>query len=104
MSIDNRSDNAEKSFAFEEKQSFETEARCCKIFGLWVAEKLGLEGDDADTYAKTVIEANLEEPGFEDVIRAVTKDLTEKGLDVDREELCTELDNALQEAKAQLEK
>ena len=33
------------------------EARCCKLFGLWVAEQLGLEGADAETYAKSVVEA-----------------------------------------------
>jgi hypothetical protein len=43
-----------------------------------VAEKLGLSGADADAYAKSVVMADFEEAGEEDVFRKVRKDLDDK--------------------------
>ena len=100
--LDDRGEAKEKKFAYEEKQSFDIEARCSKLYGLWAAEKLGLSGQDADTYALTIVEANLEEPGFDDVLRAVQKDFDAKSLSVPSDEMKQELDKALQEAKRQL--
>ncbi len=68
-SFDDRKDAFEKKFAHDEELAFKVEARTCKLFGLWAAEQLGLEGADADAYAREVIGANLEEPGFDDVKR-----------------------------------
>jgi hypothetical protein len=102
--LEDRGEAYEKQFAFQEKQSFDVEARCSKLFGLWAAEKIGLSGSDADTYALSIVEANLEEPGFDDVLRAVRKDFKEKSLDVSDAEMCKELDKALAEAKRQLDK
>ena len=100
--FDNREKSFENKYAFEEKQSFDVEARCSKLFGLWVAEQLGLEQPDANTYAMSVVECNLEEPGFDDILRKVRRDLDEKGLDIDDRLMKVELDKALQEAKNQL--
>ena len=55
--FDKRQDGFENKFAHDEKLDFAIEARACKIFGLWIAEQLGLDGDDAMTYACTVVEA-----------------------------------------------
>jgi len=100
--MDDRKDGFEKKFAYQEKQSFDVEARCSKLYGLWAAEKLNLSGADASTYAMTIVEANLEEPGFDDVLRAVQKDFDAKGVEVSREEMKNQLDKMLQEAKRQL--
>lgn len=94
----------ESKYAHEEKTSFNVEARCSKLYGLWAAEKLGLEGPDARTYAGEVVESNLEEPGFEDVLRKVRADFDEKGLDVSEHMMRKELDKALEEAKRQVMK
>lgn len=99
-----RRDRAEKEFAFQQKQGFEVEARTSKLFGLWIAEKLGLQGADADTYALTVVEANLEEPGFDDVLRKVRADLDHKGVAYNEIDLCEQLDECLSQARIQLSK
>lgn len=101
-SFKDRENAFENKFAHDEQIDFATEARCCKLFGLWVADKLGLEGDDADTYAKKIVEANLEEPGFGDVLRKVQADLADKNLEIVQKVLETELDNALTEARMQI--
>ena len=47
----------ESKFALDEKISFDVEARLSKLYGLWAAEQLGLEGTDASTYAGEVVAA-----------------------------------------------
>ena len=100
--LEDREKAFENKYAHEEQVSFAVEARCCKLFGLWMAGQFGLEGADADTYAGEVVEANLEEPGFDDVLRKVKADLEEKGIEISDHILNTELDKAFAEAKAQI--
>lgn len=100
--FDDRKGAFEKKFAMDEELTFKAEARCCKLFGLWVAEQLGLTGPDADTYAKSVVAANLEEVGFEDVKRKVKPDLNAKGLDVSDHTLDAKLNHFFDEAKRQI--
>ena len=102
-SFDDRKDVYEKQHAQEQKVSFDVEARMSKLYGLWAAEKLGLGGDDANTYAMSVVEANLDEPGFEDIFRKVRADFDEKGLEISDEEMRTELDKHLNEAQRQID-
>ncbi|HCQ70667.1 MAG: hypothetical protein CL570_06495 [Alphaproteobacteria bacterium] len=102
--FNDRRDLSEKEFSFQQKHSFEVEARTCKLYGLWIAEKLGLDGADAETYARTVVEANLEEPGFEDVLRKVCADLDQKGLAYNMVDLYDQLDESLSQARIQLSK
>ena len=90
-SFDDRKNVFENKFALDESLMFKAEARCCKNIGLWLAEKMGLEGDTAMAYASGVITANLEEPGFDDVKRHVMPDIEAKGLKVTEEELDAKL-------------
>ena len=92
----------ENRYAHEEKVGFDVEARCSKLFGLWAAEQIGLEGADANTYAGEVVESNLEEPGFDDVLRKVQADFDAKGIGISEHIMRSELDKALEEAKRQI--
>ena len=101
-SMDEREKALENRYAHDTQIDFNTEARCCKLFGLWVAEQLGLEGADATTYAASVVEANLEEAGFDDVLRKVKPDIEAKGLDISDHMRNTQIDKALAEARRQI--
>ncbi len=101
-SFEERKDAFEKKFAHDEELAFKVEARCCKLFGLWAAEQLGLEGADAETYAKEVVGANLEEPGFDDVKRKVVPDFEAKSLDISDHMIDAMLDKYMEEAKVQI--
>lgn len=101
-SFDDRESAFENKFALDESLMFKAEARCCKLFGLWLAEKLGLSGEEANSYASGVVSANLEEPGFDDVIRAVTPDIAEKGLALSEDELNAKLDEFFALAQQQV--
>ena len=101
-SMDDREQAFERKYAHEEKVGFDVEARCSKLYGLWAAEQLGISGTNAETYAAEVVAANLEEPGFNDVLRKVQGDFDEKGVEVSEHIMNAELDKALSEAKRQI--
>ena len=63
------------SYKMDQETEFKVEARRNKLLGLWLAEKLGLPQSQHDSYAQEVIIADLEEPGVEDIIRKVMKDI-----------------------------
>lgn len=100
--FNDRKDAFEKQFARDQELQFRAESRACKLFGLWVASKLGLDGPDAQTYAKEVIMSNLDEPGLDDVIRKAKSDTDAKGLDLSAHVLQVEMSRHLEEAKRQL--
>ncbi|QTN35739.1 DUF1476 domain-containing protein [Cognatishimia activa] len=76
--FDDRETAFEAKFAHDEEMQFKAEARANKLLGLWAAELLGKSGDEAEAYAKTVVVADFEEAGNEDVIRKVAGDLGDK--------------------------
>lgn len=73
--FDDRETAFEAKFAHDEEMKFKAEARSNKLLGLWSAEQQGITGDAAAAYALTVIKADFEEAGHEDVIRKVVADL-----------------------------
>lgn len=73
--FDERESRFENEFAHDEELRFRVESRRDKIVGHWAAQKLGKTGDDAETYAKAVIRADLKEPGDEDVFEKLRADL-----------------------------
>src|SRR5271168_34095 len=79
--FDKREEGFEKQFAHDEELRFKATARRNKLLGQWAAEKLGLSGDEAETYAKSVVMADFEEPGDHDVLRKIRKDFDAKGVE-----------------------
>jgi hypothetical protein len=77
--MDDRKDAAEKKFAHDEELAFKANARRAKLVGLWAAEHLGKTGADADAYAKSVVIADFEEAGDDDVFRKLRADLDAGG-------------------------
>lgn len=73
-SLKDRQDGFERKFAHDEEMRFKAMARRNKLLGLWAAEQLGKTGADAEEYAKSVVAADFEEAGDEDVFRKVRGD------------------------------
>jgi len=73
--FDDREKAAENRFALDEELRFKASARRNKLIGLWAAGLLGKTGEEADAYAKTVVLADFEEVGEEDVFRKLRADL-----------------------------
>ena len=76
--FDKREEGFEKQFAHDEELRFKANARRNKLLGMWAAEKLGLSGAEAEAYAKSVVMADFEEPGDDDVFRKIRKDFDAK--------------------------
>lgn len=73
--FDERETAFENKFAHDEEMKFKAQARCNKMLGLWAAELLGKSGDEAESYARSIVAADFEEPGQEDVVRKLAEDL-----------------------------
>ena len=74
--FDDRERGYESKFAHDANLRFKADARRNRLLGEWAAEQLGKTGDDARAYAMTVVSADFDEPGEEDVFRKVEADLT----------------------------
>jgi len=101
-SFEERKDAFEKKFAHDEELAFKVEARTCKLFGLWAAEQMGLNGGAAEAYAKEVVGANLEEAGFDDIKRKVMPDLKAKGVNISEHVIDSMLQKFVEQAKIQI--
>lgn len=89
--FDRRGEAFERQFAREEELRFMARARRDKLFGLSVAEKLGLTGQEAADYALALVLADMEAPGDKDVLLRALTDLAKAGIAVDPVELRAQL-------------
>ena len=78
--FDKREEAFEQQFAHDEELKFKATARRNKMLGLWAAEKLGLTGAEADSYALSVVMTDFEDTGDHDVARKIRKDFDAKGV------------------------
>ncbi len=98
----NREEGFEKKFAHDEELRFKATARRNKLLGLWAAEKMGLEGEAAEAYAKEVIRADFKEAGEEDVFVKVRTDFDAKGVDQSDHQIRRTMDELMQTAVDQI--
>lgn len=85
--FDQRKDAYENKFAHDEELRFKATARRNKLLGLWAAAKLGKTGAEAEAYAKSVVLADFEEAGDDDVLRKVKADFAAGGVTTADEEI-----------------
>lgn len=100
--FDKREQAFEAHFALDQEQEFKAEARRDRRLGEWAGQKLGLSGEALETYVKSVMRADLREPGDEDVFQKVLADLAEKGVEVLPHELRERMDALLVEARKEI--
>ncbi len=100
--MDDRKKAFENQFAHDQELQFKVEARACKLFGLWLAGTMEMEGEEAETYAKKIVAANLDAPGFDDVLHAIRPDIAAKQLNFSDEALMAQLDSFIAVAKRQV--
>jgi hypothetical protein len=101
-SFDDRQKGFENKYAHDQELQFKAQARRNKLLGLWAADKMGLSGEAADAYAKSVVKADFDEPGDEDVFRKIRKDLDAKGVAQSDHQIRRTMDELLATAKEQL--
>ncbi len=78
--FDKREEGFEQQFAHDEELRFKATVRRNKLIGLWAAEKLGLTGAEAESYAKSIVMGDIENVGIHDVLRKIRQDFDAKGV------------------------
>ena len=99
--FDNRQRAFETKFARDEDVAFRITARRNRLVGHWAAEKMKLTPEEADAYAKAVVQADFEEAGDEDVIRKLAGDLTAAQVEISDAEIRAVLNDKTAEARRQ---
>ncbi len=100
--FDDREQGFEAKFAHDEEMAFRVTARRNRLLGEWAAAKMGLTSEETDAYAKSVVQADFEEAGDEDVIRKLLGDLTAAGAETSDDEVRTALADRTVAARRQL--
>jgi hypothetical protein len=99
--FDDRKKGFEEKYAHDKEFEFKVMARRNKLLGLWAAELMGLDGEDAAAYAREVIESDFEEAGDEDVFKKVWGNLQAKSVDQSEDQLRRCMSDLLEKAKSQ---
>jgi hypothetical protein len=99
--FEDREKEFEARFQHDEELRFKATARRNRLIGLWVAEKMGLSGDAANTYADSVVDAGF--PGGDPhVVKKLVADLAAKGEVITADQIKFELDHLAATAKQQI--
>lgn len=99
--FDDREKAFENKFARDQELAFRVSARRNRLLGEWAAGLMGLTREETDAYAKSVVQADFEEAGDEDVIRKVLGDLVSAGVDMDDARVRQALSDKNAEARRQ---
>jgi hypothetical protein len=103
MTTFNDRERAEEAhFAHDEEMVFRVHARRNRLLGQWAAEQMGLSAAEAESYAKSVVQADFEEAGDEDVIRKLLGDLTGAGVETSEAQVRAAMDAKQIEARRAL--
>ena len=100
--FDDRKRGFEEKFRWEQEFLFKVTARRNRLFGQWAAGGLGLSGTEAEEYTKSVLFADLQEAGDEDLLGKVEQDMSAKSMIMTRAQLRAKLDEFANEARAQI--
>jgi len=100
--FDKREEAFEQQFAHDEELRFKATARRNKLIGLWAAEKLGLTGAEAESYAKSVVIGDIETVGAHDVTRKIREDFAAKNVVVSDHQLSRTMTELMEKAIAEV--
>jgi len=92
----------EAMFAHDQDMLFRIAARRNRLLGEWAARLMKLSAEETDAYAKSVVQADFEEGGDEDVVRKLLGDLTSAGIETSESEVRAAMDAKAVEARRAL--
>lgn len=100
--FDDRKDAYENKYVHDKEMEFKVTARRNKLLGLWAAEKLHLQADEREKYAREVVAADLEVPGDSDVLHKVLRDFEAAGIQLTEKDVRAEMHRLLEVARDQI--
>ena len=98
-SFKDREQNFEKKFAHDEELQFKVNARRNKYLGQWASQILSYDSEKEKEYIHSVIKADFEEAGDEDVFRKLKVDL--KNYNISDEEIRKKMNELNEKAKSE---
>ena len=98
-SFKDREKSFEKKFAHDEELQFKVNARRNKYLGQWVSQILSYDSEKEKEYIHSVIKADFEEAGDEDVFRKLKVDL--KDYNISDEEIRKKMNELNEKAKSE---
>ena len=98
-SFKDREQNFEKKFAHDEELQFKVNARRNKYLGQWASKILSYDSEKEKEYIQSVIKADFEEAGDEDVFRKLKVDL--KDYNISDEEIRKKMNELNEKAKSE---
>jgi hypothetical protein len=101
--FDKREEGFENKFAHDQELRFKAHARRNKLVGLWAAEKLGLTGQAAESYAANIVTIDLDKPDSDRVFKELRKDFDEKGVEQSDHQIRRTMEEAMAKAIAEIQ-
>ena len=98
-SFEDRKKSFEKKFAHDQELKFKVDARKNKYIAQWVSKILGYDQEKEKSYIQSVIKADFQEAGDEDVFRKIKKDL--KDHNISDEEIRKKMNELNEKAKSE---
>ena len=103
--FDERQSSFENKFKHDKELEFKATARRNKLLGLWAANLLGIHGADAEAYAKSVVKADFEKPGDQDVVDKLIADFKQHNVEMSdhrlRKQMTELLGTAIEQIKSE---
>jgi hypothetical protein len=99
--FDEREKDFEARFKHDQELQFKVKARRNRLLGLWAAQRMGLQGDAANAYAREIVDAEFH-GGDRHVVEKIVADLAAKGQSATAAQVQFELDHLAEEAKQQI--
>jgi hypothetical protein len=102
--FDKREEGFENKFAHDEELRFKAHARRNKLVGLWAAEKLGLTGEAAQSYAANIVTIDLDKPDSDRIFKQLRNDFDEKGVEQSDHQIRRTMDEAMEKAIVEVQR
>lgn len=89
--FDKREQAAENKYVHDAELKFKIVNRRNKLAGLWAAEKMRMDAQDAKNYAEKLVEAHLTHASADAIATAISTDFAKHGLDIFIEDVAAQL-------------
>ncbi|WP_207476338.1 DUF1476 domain-containing protein [Arenibaculum pallidiluteum] len=99
--FDEREQAFEAKFQHDEELQFKVLARRSRLLGLWAAHLMEMHGDEAEAYARTLVDGELTPGSDQALITRVCSDLERAGIDISRHRVERHAADCLVEARRQ---
>ncbi len=100
--FDKRQQAFENKFFHDATTEFKVVCRRRKLAGLWAAEKMHLDDEDALEYALEIVRSSVGDNSYETVIKRIYNDMQKAGLNLTEKEISKKISRFHRDAEEQI--